>query len=148
MATPLDTDLPKFESHLSVKQNNLLLVLRNRLTLELDLRSLSLLSSNGSLLVSPGGLLELDFSLNTPWGAQSIETVAGAIVPESFQEGKQLVWKLKPGEINYLEAVFWIPSPVGIGAVIIALFVAAGISLKYQLPAIGIGKKTQKIAQS
>ena len=149
VVTPLDTDLPKFESHLGVKQNNLLLVLRNRLTLELDLRSLSLLSSNGSLLVSPGGLLELDFSLNTPWGAQSIETVAGAIVPESYLEGKQLVWKLKPGEINYLEAVFWIPSPVGIGAVIIALFVAAGISLKYQLlPAIGSGKKTQKIAQS
>ena len=73
----------------------------------------------------------------------------GAIVPESYLEGKQLVWKLKPGEINYLEAVFWIPSPVGIGAVIIALFVAAGISLKYQLlPAIGSGKKTQKIAQS
>lgn len=149
VATPLDTDLPKFESHLSVKQNNLLLVLRNRLTLELDLRSLSLLSSNGSLLVSPGGLLELDFSLNTPWGAQSIETVAGAIVPESYQEGKQLVWKLKPGEINYLEAVFWIPSPVGIGAVIIALFVAAGIYLKYQLfPGMGLGKKTQKITQT
>lgn len=148
-ASPLQTDLPKFESHLKVKQNNLFFVLRNRLTLELDLRSLSLLSSNGSLLLSPGELLELDFSLNTPWGAKSIETVTGAIVPASFQEGKQLLWKLKPGEINYLEAIFWIPSPVGIGAVLIALFVAAGISLKYQLlPALGIGKKTQKIAQT
>jgi Protein of unknown function (DUF3153) len=149
VVSPLETDLPKFESHLKVKQNNLLLALRNRLTLELDLRSLSLLSSNGSLLLSPGELLELDFSLNTPWGAKSVETVAGAIVPKSDREGKQLVWKLKPGEINYLEAVFWIPSPVGIGALIIALFVAAGIYLKYQLlPAIGIGKKTQKIAQT
>lgn len=149
VASPLETDLPKFESHLNVKQNNLLLVLRNRLSLELDLRSLSLLSSNGSLLLSPGGLLELDFSLNTPWGAKSIETVAGALVPESYQQGKQLVWKLKPGEINYLEAIFWIPSPVGIGALIIALFVAAGIALKYQiLPALGIGKKTQNIGQT
>jgi len=148
-ASPLETDLPKFESHLSVKQNNLLLVLRNRLSLELDLRSLSLLSSNGSLLLSPGGLLELDFSLNTPWGAASIETVAGALVPESYQQGKQLVWKLKPGEVNYLEAIFWIPSPVGIGALIIALFVAAGIALKYQiLPALGIGKKPQNIGQA
>lgn len=148
VASPLETDLPKFESHLNVKQNNLLLVLRNRLSLELDLRSLSLLSSNGSLLLSPGGLLELDFSLNTPWGAKSIETVAGALVPESYQQGKQLVWKLKPGEINYLEAIFWIPSPVGIGALIIALFVAAGIALKYQiLPALGIGKKPQNIGQ-
>jgi len=149
VASPLETDLPKFESHLNVKQNNLLLVLRNRLSLELDLRSLSLLSSNGSLLLSPGGLLELDFSLNTPWGAKSIETVAGALVPESYQQGKQLVWKLKPGEINYLEAIFWIPSPVGIGALIIALFVAAGIALKYQiLPALGIGKKSQNIGQT
>jgi hypothetical protein len=156
VASPVETDLPKFESHLNVKQNNLLLVLRNRLSLELDLRSLSLVSSNGSLLLSPGGLLELEFSLNTPWGAQSIETAAGAlakpskrIAPESFREGKQLVWKLKPGEINYLEAVFWLPSPVGIGAVIIALFVAAGISLKYQLlPALGSGKKSEKIVQT
>ncbi|MEG4088900.1 DUF3153 domain-containing protein [Microcoleus sp. Pol12B4] len=149
VASPLETDLPKFESHLNVKQNNLLLVLRNRLSLELDLRSLSLLSSNGSLLLSPGGLLELDFSLNTPWGAESIETVAGALVPESYQQGKQLVWKLKPGEINYLEAIFWIPSPVGIGALIIALFVAAGIALKYKiLPALGIGNKSQNIGQT
>ena len=149
VASRLETDLPKFESHMDVKQNNLLLVLRNRLSLELDLRSLSLLSSNGSLLLSPGGLLELDFSLNTPWGAASIETVAGALVPESYQQGKQLVWKLKPGEVNYLEAIFWIPSPVGIGALIIALFVAAGIALKYQiLPALGIGKKPQNIGQA
>ena len=150
VASPLETDLPKFESHLSVKQNNLLLVLRNRLSLELDLRSLSLLSSNGSLLLSPGGLLELDFSLNTPWGAENIATtVAGALGPQSYQQGKQLVWRLKPGELNYLEATFWIPSPVGIGALIIALFVAAGTAVKYQiLPALGIGKKSQNIGQT
>ena len=149
VATPLETDLPKFESHLNVKQNNLLLVLRNRLSLELDLRSISLLSANGDMLLSPGGLLELDFSLNTPWGAESIETVAGALVPASYSDGKQLVWKLKPGEINYLEAVFWVPSPVGIGAVIIAFLVFVGIGLKYQLlPAMGIGKKPPKIAQT
>jgi len=150
VASRLETDLPKFESHMDVKQNNLLLVLRNRLSLELDLRSLSLLSSNGSPLLSPGGLLELDFSLNTPWGAENIETtVAGALVPQSYQQGKQLVWKLKPGEINYLEATFWIPSPVGIGALIIALFVAAGVALKYQiLPGIGIGKKPQNLGQT
>ena len=149
VASPLETDLPKFESHLKVKQNNLFLVLRNRLSLELDLRSLSLLSSNGSVLLSPGGLLELDFSLNTPWGAKSIETAAGAIVPASYQDGKQLVWKLKPGEVNYLEVTFWIPSPVGIGALIIALFVAAGIALKYQIfPILGIGKKPQNIGKT
>ena len=138
--------MPKFGCHLSVNQNNFLLVLRNQLSLELDLRSLSLLSSNGSVLVSPGALLELEFNLNTPWGAQSLELGSGAIAPQSLLDGKQLVWKLKPGEINYLGAVFWLPSPVGIGALAIALFVAAGISLKYQLlPAVGIGKRQQSL---
>lgn len=148
-APPVETDLPKFESQLNVKQNNLLLVLRNQLSLELDLRSLSLLSSNENLLVSPGGLVELDFRLNTPWGAQSIETAPNAISPKSYLEGKQLVWHLKPGEINYLEAVFWLPSPIGIGAVVIALFVAAGIFLKYQLlPLLGFGNKQPKVQKA
>lgn len=144
--TPPEGDLPKFGCHLSVNQNNFLLVLRNELSLELDLRSLSLLSSNGSVLVSPGALLELEFSLTTPWGAQSLNVGEGAIAPQSLLDGKQLVWNLKPGEINNLGAVFWLPSPVGIGALAIALFVAAGISLKYQLlPAVGIGKRESRL---
>lgn len=147
VANDPEMDLPKFNCHLSVKQNNLLLVLRNRLKLDLDLRSLSLLSTKGSVLVSPGALLELEFRLNTPWGAQSINTVPDTIGPEVSQQGQQLIWKLKPGEINNLEAVFWLPSSVGIGAVIIALLVAVGIFLKYKLlPAIGIGKPRQVAA--
>ena len=139
----LETDLPKFGCHISVNQNNLVLLLRNRLSLELDLRSLSLLSSSGNVLVSPGPLLELEFSLRTPWGAKSIDNVANAITP-SIEPGNQLIWKLKPGEINHLEAVFWLPSPIGIGTAIIALLVLAGSYLKYQiLPAIGIGKRQQ-----
>ncbi|HLO52065.1 MAG TPA: DUF3153 domain-containing protein [Kamptonema sp.] len=142
----VETDLPKFGCHLSVNQNNFVFFLKNRLTLELDLRSLSLLSTNANVLISPGPLLELAFSLRTPWLAKSIENVTNAISP-SIAPGNQLVWKLKPGEINHLEAVFWLPSPVGIGAAIIALFVAAGSYLKYKiLPAIGIGKR-QKFSQ-
>jgi len=136
----IETDLPKFGCHLSVNQNNFVLLLKNRLTLELDLRSLSLLSTNANVLITPGQLLELEFSLRTPWGAKNIETVTNGINP-SLETENQLVWKLKPGEINYLEAVFWLPSPVGIGAAIIALLVVVGSYLKYQiLPAIGIGK--------
>lgn len=141
VANSLETDLPKFGCHIKVDQNNFVLFLRNRLTLELDLRSLSLLSSSGNVLVSPGQLLGLEFSLRTPWGAKSIEAAANGITP-SIEAGNQLTWKLKPGEINYLEAIFWLPSPVGIGTVIIALLVLAGSYLKYQLlPAIGIGKR-------
>lgn len=135
------TDLPKFECHLDLKQNNFLFLIRNQLRLELDLRSLSLLSTEGSVLVSPGALLDLGFSLNTPWGAKTGQRGTESLTPESYQEGRQLVWKLRPGEINHLDATFWIPSPVGIGAVIIILLSLAGSYLKYQiLPALKMGR--------
>lgn len=123
-------ELPTIDSHLSLKQNNFLLLLRNKLSYDLDLRSLSLISTNNSILVSPGSILELVFSLNTPWGARSIETDS-AIHPEIYQKGRQLVWTLKPGQLNYVEAVFWLPSPIGIGTLLIILFVALGIYLRY-----------------
>ncbi|OCQ96663.1 hypothetical protein BCD67_16280 [Oscillatoriales cyanobacterium USR001] len=143
----LEAELPKFKCHLSVKQNNLVFFLRNTIALDLDLRSLSLVSSSGSVLISPGPLLGLDFSLRTPWGADNIENVADAITPSIAPENR-LVWQLKPGEVNHLEAVFWLPSPVGIGAAIIGLLVWAGIYLKYQFfPGIGRGKRSQSSVQ-
>lgn len=129
--TSIATELPNIDSRLSLTQNNLLLLLRNRLSYDLDLRSLSLISANGNLLVSPGDILELEFSLNTPWGARSVETDSNAIHPESYQKGRMLVWKLKPSQLNHLEVVFWLPSPIGIGAIVIILFVAAGIYVRY-----------------
>lgn len=123
------SDLPQIDSHLSLNQNNLLLLVRNRLSYDLDLRSLELISTNSNLQITPGSILEFEFSLNTPWGARSIESPL-AIQPE--KQGQQLVWKLQPGELNHLEAVFWLPSPLGIGTVVIALFVAAGIYLRYK----------------
>jgi hypothetical protein len=60
-----------------------------------------------------------------------------AIGSEVQQQGKQLVWKLKSGAENHLEAVFWVPSPLGIGTVAIVLLVIGGIFLRAQLfPAI------------
>jgi hypothetical protein len=129
--TSTATELPNIDSQMSLTQNNLLFLLRNRLSYDLDLRSLSLISTNGNLLVSPGEILELEFSLNTPWGARSIEKAENGIRPESYQKGRQLVWTLKPGQLNHLEAVFWLPSPIGIGTAVIILFVAAGIYLRY-----------------
>jgi hypothetical protein len=123
------TELPSIDSHLKLNQNNLLLLVRNRLSYDLDLRSLSLISANGNALISPGSILDLEFSLNTPWGAKSIET--NAIVPTGDRNGRHLVWTLKPGEMNHIEAVFWLPSPIGIGSVTIALFIAVGIYLRY-----------------
>ncbi|MBD2001322.1 DUF3153 domain-containing protein [Leptolyngbya sp. FACHB-541] len=117
--------LPELTSHLTLTESNLLLLERNRLSFDLDLRSLGVLSSKGNLLVSPGSLIDLEFSLDSPWGARSVNSSS-----EAVRQGKQLVWMLKPGEINHLEAIFWIPSPLGIGSVAIALFVISGSFVK------------------
>lgn len=124
-------ELPTIDSHFKLNQNNLLLLLRNKLTYDLDLRSLSLISTNNSVLANPGSILDLEFSLNTPWGAKSVEKDSNAVHPENYQNGRQLVWTLKPGQLNHVEAVFWLPSPIGIGTVLITLFVAVGIYLRY-----------------
>lgn len=137
--TTVSDDLPKFESHLAVQQNNLIFWIRNHVELELDLRSLGVISSNGNVLVSPGSLLELEFSLQAPWGARPILTTdSNAINPENHKTGNQILWMLQPGQINHIEAVFWLPSPIGIGALLIALFVALGIYLKSQLSPVGV----------
>lgn len=143
-----ELDLPDIKSHLSVTQNNLLLALRNHLSYDLDMESLGVISSNGNVLVSPGSLIDLEFKLNTPWGARSIGSSADAIAPEIRDRGRQLIWALKPDRLNHIEAIFWVPSPIGMGALVIILLVAAGSFVKYQLfPALGIGKRQQKTVQ-
>lgn len=137
--------LADIKSHLSITQNNLLLALRTQLSYDLDMRSLGVISSDGNVLVSPGSLIDLEFKLNTPWGASPIETTSDAIAPEIRNEGRQLFWALKPDRLNHLDVIFWVPSPIGIGALVIILLVAAGSFVKYQLfPAIGIGTPKRK----
>jgi hypothetical protein len=124
--------LPEIKSDFHLSQSNFLLLQRNRLSYTLDLRSLGVSSANGDLLVNPSSLLDLAFQLNTPWGARSVNTAAHAISAVRGQKGHQLLWTLQPGQINHLEAVFWLPSPLGIGTVVIVLLVLGGWYLKYQ----------------
>lgn len=124
-----DSELPKIESNLLLFQNNFLLLVRNRLIYDVDLRSLSLIASNGNVLANAGSILDLEFSLKTPWGAKTIQETKSAIIPEKNQN--KLVWKLIPGELNHIEAVFWLPSPLGIGSLLIILFVVGGFYLRY-----------------
>ncbi|BAY22839.1 hypothetical protein NIES2100_26030 [Calothrix sp. NIES-2100] len=124
-----DSELPKIESNLLIEQNNFLLLVKNRLIYDLDLRSLSLIASNGNVLANTGSILDLDFSLKTPFGAKNIPIAENAIEPEINKN--QLVWKLRTGELNHIEVVFWLPSPLGIGALLISLFVWGGIYLRY-----------------
>ncbi len=125
-------DLPKFDSKFHLNQGNFLFWQRNQLSYDLDLRSLGVLSANGNIIISPGSLLDLQFSLETPWGARSIEKADNAITPEVYDDGHQLVWTLKPGQLNHLEAVFWLPSPLGIGTFVILLLILGGFYWKYK----------------
>ncbi|WP_375494208.1 DUF3153 domain-containing protein [uncultured Nostoc sp.] len=124
-----DSELPKIESNVLLEENNFLLLVQNRLIYDLDLRSLSLIASKGNVLANAGSILDLEFSLKTPWGAKNIQLTETAIEPE--KNGNQLVWKLQPGELNHIEAVFWLPSPLGIGGLLIILFVSGGLYLRY-----------------
>ncbi len=124
-----DSELPKIESNLLLFQNNFLVLVRNRLIYDVDLRSLSLIASNGNVLANAGSILDLEFSLKTPWGARNIQQTESAIAPEKNQN--KLVWKLIPGQLNHIEATFWLPSPLGIGSLLIILFVAGGLYLRY-----------------
>jgi hypothetical protein len=133
-----DSELPKIESNLLLFQNNFLVLVRNRLIYDVDLRSLSLIANNGNVLANAGSILDLEFSLKTPWGVRNIQQTESAqgdsslsvgIAPEKSQN--KLVWKLVPGQLNHIEVTFWLPSPLGIGSLLIILFVASGLYLRY-----------------
>jgi Protein of unknown function (DUF3153) len=104
-------------SRLQIRTKNRILWQRNEMRYDLDLRSLRAL-----LKESFSESLDLEFNLRTPGGAQ-VPTETGELSPKLRKNGWQLVWKLKPGMMNHIEAVFWVPSPIGTGFVVISLLV-------------------------
>lgn len=129
----VNTDLPKIESNILLFQNNFLLLVRNKLIYDLDLSSLALISNNGNVLANAASILDLEFSLKTPWGAKNIVEPTKVYAPIPETNGKQLTWHLNPGTLNHVEVVFWLPSPLGIGALIIILLVVLGIYIRYNI---------------
>ena len=125
-----DRPIPEIIAQVQIAQDNKWLALRNQLQLDLDLRSLGVLLAQGEALVNSGDLFDLRFYLNTPWGAEVSQTAEQGMEIETI--GNQVIWSLQPGEVNHLEAVFWVPSPVGIGSVAIVLFVLAGTWFRQQ----------------
>ena len=124
-------DLFKLDSQINLQQNNLVFFERNNLDLTIDLRALGVLSNQGKIIVSPGSLIDLEFQLNTPLIARNISG-ENNLEPISIATEKRLVWQLQPGQINHIEAVFWLPSPLGIGAAAIILLMILGYILKYR----------------
>ncbi|MGC9502515.1 DUF3153 domain-containing protein [Baaleninema sp.] len=142
VAPEMADEIPQLATHLDLQQRNFVFAIYNHLSLDVDLQALGVLSTEGNVLVSPGGLLDLNFRLNTPWGAKYDTEVPEFSLPHETSGNSPLVWTLEPGEIQHLEANFWVPSPIGIGAAIIIAVVALGSYLKHQLlPALGIGQR-------
>lgn len=119
-------------SRLQLSQQNRFFAIRNHLICEIDLRSLPHQPTAAvPLLSSASDWLDLRFSLQTPWGIRQVS-------PDSLPvqgAGAKTFWMLTPGELNHVEVVFWVPSPLGLGGAAIAALVLLGYFLKYGLSA-------------
>jgi hypothetical protein len=124
-------DLIQLNSQVSIKQSNLVFVERNSLDLAIDLRALKVLTQQDKITINPDSVADLKFQLTTPWIAHSISN-ADNLQPTINPLQKGLVWQLKPGEVNHIQAVFWLPSPIGIGAAAIVLLGILGYLIKYR----------------
>ncbi len=124
-------DLIQLNSQVSLHQSNLVFVERNSLDLAIDLRALGVLSQQDKIIIDPDSVADLEFQLTTPWIARSLSNTDD-LQPLANSLKKGLVWQLHPGEINHIEAVFWLPSPIGIGAAAIILLMILGFLLKYR----------------
>jgi hypothetical protein len=126
------TDRSQFNAHMQIDQSNFLLVVRNHLAYDIDLRSLVIQSKDPKVSVAANNFVDLNFSLQSPWGVKN-SNLAGNIVGVAMTENDdKMDWQLKPGELNHLDATFWLPNPLGIGAILIVLVSGGGYYLKYR----------------
>lgn len=118
------------QAELTLQQGNRFVAIYNHLKLRVDLTAVPDLAATGLPLLQGQQLLAGQVTLLAPWvrwqSLSSGESPAAEFPP-------QATWSLIPGEVNELEAEFWVPSPIGIGAVIIVLFVSVGYGVKYGL---------------
>lgn len=106
-------------AQLALQQQNWLVAVNTHISLWVDLTAVPRLSDFSPLFTNTQ-LLAGGIQITTPWGLYDRS-------PEEI-DGK---WFLTSGEVNQIEADFWLPSPVGIGGLVIALLVAIGYRLKY-----------------
>lgn len=125
----LGSKLPaNVDSRLHFTTGNLILWQRHHLQYDLDLRGLEFALPTVESTADP---VSIEIRLNTPWGAKPLPTPDTASVIQ--KRGNQLMWKPKPGQINNLDTVFWVPNYLGIGTVIIVLLVIVGIYRKSEM---------------
>ena len=128
---PEQVELIELNSQVSIKQGNLIFVERNRLDLAIDLRALAVLSQQDKVFLTPDSIANLQFQLSTPWIARSISQ-SDNLQPVNNSLNQDLIWQLHPGEVNRISVIFWLPSPLGIGAAAITVLMILGFLLKYR----------------
>jgi Protein of unknown function (DUF3153) len=121
----------KFNAHLQINQNNFLVVVRNHLIYDIDLRSLSTTATNSKAAVGSANFADLSFSLQSNWGVRNINGSSNTVSVQTLNDHR-LNWQLKPGQLNHIDAIFWLPNPLGIGAILITLISGVGYYLKYR----------------
>ncbi len=127
-ATSVDNlELLNLDAQLSIKQTNFLFIERNLLRFTIDLRGLGVISQEGNIILSSGSLLDLNLNLESPLKTQVVGQNASAVV-----KGNNLIWHLKPGQINTLEVFCWVPSYLAIGGLVIVFLLFGGYYLKYK----------------
>ncbi len=131
--TPVNRgDKATFNAHMQIDRSNFLIAVRNQLIYDIDLRSLK--SSDSQTAVTARNFVDLNFSLQSPWGVSNSDATKNVVGVKVLNKNR-VQWQLKPGELNHLAAIFWLPNPLGIGAVLIILISGGGYYLKYrQLP--------------
>ncbi|MBD2326129.1 DUF3153 domain-containing protein [Alkalinema sp. FACHB-956] len=122
--------LPEIVSNLQVKQSNLLLFERDRLAFDVDLTALSLPETGSETLLNPEQMFDLSIGVTGPWGAGGQKSTP--IAQGGKAGAKGATWQLQSGKKNHIEAVLWMPMPLGWGTVLIAGLVAGGIYYRKQ----------------
>ncbi len=105
---------PPLLAHLDLTQQNWGVALLNHLHADIDLSALK-----ADRAIGDGGALDRWRTLNLSFQIGSI--------------GENRQWPLKPGQVNTIDTTFWVPSPIGIGAVVIVLLCAGGYGVRYGL---------------
>jgi hypothetical protein len=122
-------------AQINIKQSNFLLVVRNHLTYDIDLRSILIPATDPKVAVtSSAATLNLNLSLSSPWGVKIGDVDRQNLGVKTTQSGR-VNWQLQADQLNHIDAIFWLPNPLGIGAILIILVSTIGYYLKYrQLP--------------
>lgn len=126
----------QFNAHMQIDQNNFLFVVRNHLIYDIDLRSLAMNThapnlSDAKVSMASQNIVDLKFKIQSPWGVNN-SNVPGNLIGTNTPNDRQLSWQLRSGQLNHIDATFWLPNPLGIGAILIILVSGGGYYLKYR----------------